>query len=214
MKREPLSRSILNTVATGSAGGALTLNRLLEQTEGRGIHLVIILLCLPFITPVPLPGISTVVGVIILILCLRQILRLPPRLPKFMGEHPIRLAEQDRILRASLRFLNVVEKVVRPRGKGWLDNPVARLGNQLVLCLLAGLLIVPFPPFVFFTNSLPSYAIILIAASMMEGDAVLIWFGYLATALSLVYFSFIIGGSLMMIHRHWQTIVDFTRSLL
>jgi len=214
MSQEPLSRSILKAVAGGSAGGVLTLNRLLEQTEGRGIHLVIILLCLPFITPIPLPGVSTVVGAVILVLCVRQALELPPRLPKFLGNHPIRVAEQDRILKASLRFLHFVEKAARPRGKAWLDTRVARLGNLFVIGVLSVLLILPFPPFVFFTNSLPSYAIILIAASMMEGDAVLIWYGYLTTVLALLYFALMVGGSIALVNHHWKTIADFFQSLL
>ena len=213
MSLEPLSQSLRQAVTVSTTGEAPTLNRLLERTGGRGIYLVIILLCLPFITPVPLPGVSTVFGAIILVLSLRQALQLSPRLPKFIGERPLRFPDQDRILQASLRFLNFVERAVRPRGRAWLDNPVARFGNHLILCFLAVLLILPFPPFVFFTNSLPSYGIILIAASLMEGDAVLIWGGYLAVVLSVVYFVFVIGGSIHLVHKYWQAIVDFLSSL-
>ena len=138
---EPLSQSLRQAVTVGTTGEAPTLNRLLDRTGGRGIHLVIILLCLPFITPVPLPGVSTVFGAIILVLSLRQALQLPPRLPKFIGERPLRFPEQDRILQASLRFLNFVERAGRPRiGVGtntYIENAIvdknARIGSNCVI---------------------------------------------------------------------------------
>jgi len=46
-----------------------------------------------------------------------------------------------------------------------------------VMTLQAFLLALPFPPLPPFTNSLPCYALILIAASMMEEDGILIWIG-------------------------------------
>jgi hypothetical protein len=54
---------------------------------------------------------------------------------------------------------------------------------------MALLLSLPFPGIPPFTSSLPCYDVILIAASMMEEDGVLIWFGYAmaaATALKAV----------------------------
>src|SRR5450759_789945 len=62
---QPLSQSLAEILREDSAAG-LTLNRLLERTQGRGLFLVIILLCLPFIVPVSLPGLSTLMGSIIL----------------------------------------------------------------------------------------------------------------------------------------------------
>jgi hypothetical protein len=45
----------------------------------------------------------------------------------------------------------------------------------------------PFPPFPPFTNALPAYSIILLAASMMEEDGVLIWVGYIVSVGTVIY---------------------------
>ena len=50
----------------------------------------------------------------------------------------------------------------------------------------------PFPPFPPFTNSLPAYSIILLAASMMEEDGVLIWVGYAMSVGTAIYLMLIL----------------------
>ena len=57
---EPLSQKLAQILETNSARGHLTINYLLERTEGRGLYLVVMLLSLPFIVPVSIPGVITV----------------------------------------------------------------------------------------------------------------------------------------------------------
>lgn len=64
----------------------LTINDLIRRTEGRGLYFVMILLCLPFISPVPVPGLSNVVGVIIVVLAVKLALKLSPGLPRILGD--------------------------------------------------------------------------------------------------------------------------------
>ena len=49
------------------------------------------------------------------------------------------------------------------------------------------------PPVVLFTNSLPSYAIILLAVGIMEEDGVTVWLGYVMALATIVYFA-LMGG--------------------
>ena len=70
----------------------------------------------------------------------------------------------------------------------------------------------PFPPVAFpplppFTNSLPSYAIILIAASMMEEDGITIWVGYAVAVAAMVYLGLVAGalrGVFIAIYHFFQ----------
>lgn len=200
-RQAPLSTALEQLLAVGSQSEDFTINGLLERTEGRGLYLVMILLCLPFVTPIPLPGLSTLVGIIVSVLAVRLALGLPPHLPKFLGARRLPVHRQQQVLRASLRTLRYVEKLAKPRGREWIRLPVARVWNSLVIALMGALLIVPFPPLVFFTNSLPSYAILLIAASMMEEDGVLVWFGYGAALVTVVYFALLAFGGVALFHH-------------
>jgi hypothetical protein len=104
--------------------------------------------------------------------------------------------EHKRFLAASLKFIRIIERMAKPRGRDWLRFAGARVGNAGVMGLMGVLLILPFPPLIFFTNSLPSYAVILVAASMMEEDGLLIWFGYGVALLSTVYIYWLMHGGL------------------
>ena len=70
----------------------------------------------------------------------------------------------------------------------------ARFANAMLMVVMACLLALPFPsPPFFFTNSLPCYAIILLAASMMEEDGVTIWIAYAVALGTIIYLGAILG---------------------
>jgi hypothetical protein len=179
-------------VEQAPADDPLTLNRLLNQTEGRGLFIVVILLSLPFITPIPLPGVSTVLGLIIGVLAVRLAVGLPPSLPKSLGDRPLDTGVSRKVLAASVKILGVIERLARPRRSAWLGWRAVCFINAGLIALMAFLLMLPFPPFPPFTNSLPAYSIILLAASMMEEDGVLIWVGYAVSVGTAIYIMLIL----------------------
>lgn len=186
---QPLSQSLEALLREESDDGqALTLNQIFARTEGRGIHLVIVLLSLPFLIPVSIPGVSTLFGVVVGWLAARLALNLPASLPRCMGDRPLPHGFQHKVLASGRRVLIWIEKISSPRRTTWMTWRASRMGNGLLLLFLAFLLALPIPPIVPFTNTLPGIAILLVAVSMMEEDGVLIWLGYAAVALSLGYF--------------------------
>ena len=184
---EPLSRRLAQILEAKSPAGGVTINHLMEHTDGRGLYLVIMLLSLPFVVPVSIPGVSTVLGVIVAILCFRLALGLPPRLPRFLGARPLPAGLKKKVLSGSVRFLRVIENLARPRRTPWMTYRVARCANALLMTLMALLLALPFPPLPPFTNSLPCYSLILLAASVMEEDGVLIWYSYALSLGTIIY---------------------------
>jgi len=185
---EPFSRSLGRIMEREH--GDLTANRVLEGTDGRGLYLVLILFCLPFIAWVSVPGMSTLLGPMIGILALRLALGKRPRLPKFLGDRVLPPKLKNVILTGGMKFCRQLERIVRPRRTAWMSWRIARLGHALLIVFLAFLLALPLPspPFLG-SNALPSYGIILLAVSMMEEDGVMIWFGYLASLVATLYFA-------------------------
>lgn len=205
----PLSVSLQEILEHKAAREKLTLNFLLEQTEGRGLYLVMILLCLPFVTFIPLPGASVVFGLVIGFLALRLAFELPPRLPKFIGDRSLPPEKMKTVLRASVKLLRLLEKLVRPRRTNWLTWQAARSGNALLIALMAFLMALPLPPIPPLTNMLPSYAIILLALSMMEEDGVMIWLGYAMSAGTTLYFLFIAGFIVSYLTKGIHSLIHF-----
>ena len=208
---EPLSQKLAHILKETPPPGGMTMNHLLARTEGRGFHLLMILLCLPFAPLLSPPGLSTLLGGIVLLMSLALAVGATPVLPRFIGARPLPpelhtiLLEllssggdttaparglKFLLLRLGVQFLRFVERWSRPRKTRWMTWRLARSVNALLLALMAFLLALPLPSAPFFpTNGLPAYAIILLAAAMMEEDGVLIWFGYSAALVTVVFFA-------------------------
>jgi tellurite resistance protein TerC len=182
---EPLSENLLAVLSAERPPGGLTLNRVLFWTEGRGIFLLVVLLCFPFLAG-SIPGTSTILGTAILLLALQLAFRLRPQLPGWLGERPLPPGF-DKVLAGSVKVLRFLERwLVRPRRSKWLNWPPVRCFNALVLGLMAFCLALPLA--IPLTNMLPAYAILLVALSMMEADGAMIWAGYAVSVGTLVYF--------------------------
>ena len=190
---EPLSQKLAQIVEANATPDGITLNQLLERTEGRGFYLVIILLALPFVVPISIPGLSTVLGLAVAVLSLRLARGQTPRLPELLGGRRLSPAFQKKILGSSVKFLRLVERLVRPRRTRWMATRPARFANALLMALMGILLALPFPPVPPMTNSLPCYSIILLAASMMEEDGVTIWIAYAVSLGTIIYLVAIVG---------------------
>lgn len=202
--REPLSRKLLQIVESTSAPEGITLNELLEQTEGRGFYLVVILLALPFIVPVSIPGFSTVLGLSIALLSFKLAFGAEPRLPKFLGNRRLSPPMQKKVIGASVKLLCFVEKMVKPRRTPWMTTRPVRFANAMLMTLMGLLLALPFPPLPPFTNSLPCYSIIFLAVGMMEEDGVTIWLAYAVCLGSMIYLVVIIGVLETAVAEGWK----------
>jgi hypothetical protein len=204
---EPLSQKLQQVVAANTDAEGTTLNQLLERTEGRGFYLVIILLALPFIVPVSLWGLSTVLGLAIAWLGLRLALgHRDPRLPRFMGDRRLRPETQRALVNGSVKVLRFFERLARPRRTLWMTTRPARFANALLMALMGLLLALPYPPLPPFTNSLPCYSIILIALSMMEEDGLLIWIAYVVSVGTAIYLGLIAGVLVKVFLKIWHTV--------
>lgn len=207
---EPLSQRLAHILAGGVADQPLTLNHLIARTEGRGIWLVTILLCLPFVIPVSIPGVSTVFGLSILMVGVRMALRLAPRLPNALGNRRLPAAVGAKLLRASVRLLRVLEKLSRPRRTAWMRWRGPVRFHALLISFMAFLLALPLPPVPPLTNTLPALAILLLALSVMEEDGLLIWAGYFMSLVTLAYLGFWAG----LIYTHLAGWMNELLSLL
>jgi hypothetical protein len=198
----PLS-ALLGRVLEGVDGG-LTLQAVADRTGGRGGYLLLILLCLPFTTPVPLPGVSSIFGAVILWVAFASGGQGGLRLPLWLGQKVVGSDRLRGVLRASARLLGWIEKVVKPRGHDWLGTGMSRRLHALLMVWLAALLMLPLP--VPFTNSLPGYSIIVVSACLMERDGRVIFVGYLVSLAASVYVVAALVGGMALIEAAWRWI--------
>jgi hypothetical protein len=212
----PLSDQLTELFQAGKEED-LTLNQLLSRTADRGPYGLIILLCLPFMAPVALPGVSNVFGLVIILLAWRILRGQPARLPRSIGDRSVQGRVLAKVISASIRVLRFVERLTKPRGPAWLQTKTARQVNAVVLIFGALLLAAPIPPIIPVSNLIPAVGIILVAASMMERDGRMIWAGYAATAGAAVYIVAMAALQyhifIKLWHRYADPAADYLRGL-
>lgn len=176
----------------------VTLRQLLAVIHGRAYTLLLILLSLPFCLPVPVPGLSTVLGAIIAIIGLRLSLRLDPWLPDRLLDAPLSAAKVSGVLKASRRVAVSIEVLLKPRWVFLVDFVLFHhfYGAMIGICGLLLMLPLPIP----FSNLLPALAVIFLAAALLERDGYFIVIGIAMFAATLVFFGGIFFGGLTVVN--------------
>ena len=187
MIHQPLSENLVEVLATPAPSARITPNDLLLHTEGRGLYVVIVVLALPFLTPIPI-GLSLPFGLIIAALSIRLLGGKTVTLPNWLGGREIPPRVRQLILGGGVRSLRWIEKWIRPRRSAWMGWAAVRSAHAGLLIFMALVLALPLP--IPLTNTFPALAIILISLSMMEEDGVAIFLGYLMTLVTVAYFIF------------------------
>ena len=167
------------------AARAVTIRELLYALKGRAYMLLVILLTLPFLLPVPLPGLSTPFGLAIILICLRLALGQRPWLPKSIQRRELPAGFIPRVLDLAARIIGWLERVLQPRWLVLTEHALIRQLHAIVMVAAATILLLPLP--IPFSNGLPGWSILLLACGLLERDGRAIVLGYLVFALSVIY---------------------------
>ncbi|KXU34966.1 hypothetical protein AXK12_06255 [Cephaloticoccus capnophilus] len=163
----------------------VTLCEVIATLRGRAYVLVVILFALPFVTPIPLPGLSTPLGLVIGFIALRQSLGLRPWLPKSWQRRELPAGFFKKTFTIAGRVIAWLERVLRPR-LAWVSRPaLAQQAHAVVILICAIILLLPLP--IPFSNTFPAWAILLIASGNLERDGLFILLGYIASIAGLLY---------------------------
>lgn len=199
-----LSKSLKILLVSEPANGCLKLNDLLKQNGDGGAYLLMALLSLPFISPIPLPGLSNVIGLIIAWLGLQLVVVREPKLPRFIGERPFSKPSSERIIRYSCRMLDLLEKVIRPRYSRIFAWKPIKIISAFSILIMGVLLALPVPPIVPFSNSLPAWGIIITALATASQDGLLIWMGFTFSMGAFIYFALLAWAAAFGVDKVWQ----------
>ena len=159
----------------------------LDVMGDRAYSLLLVLLALPFFTPVSLLGISTVVGAVIAYLGLRLALGLSPRLPRKLRQRRLPPRFFGALLRGAERVIRVLERGTRKRLPRLVAGTWMRRGIGLGIVAAALLLMLPLP--IPFSNFLPAIAITALAVGRLEEDGVAVCTGFAALMISALFFA-------------------------
>jgi hypothetical protein len=168
---------------------AITLREVIVTLGGRAYLLLVLLLSMPFITPIPIPGLSTPFGLAIALIAFRLSLGQRPLLSKKLQRKVLPAGFLAKLFTFAEKVLRFFEKFLRPRVTFLTDTPLL-VQLHAVLMLLASLaLLLPLP--IPFSNSFPAWTILLLAAGLLERDGLFILAGYLVFVGGVFFFIFL-----------------------
>lgn len=172
------------------APAKLSLREVVLMFGPKGHVLLILFFVLPFLQPIPIPGLSTALGFLILMAGYFMFLNEPPWLPNFVAKLQVEKKFLLRITSTLESLLRKVERVVKPRGQPAFARPRVRAFNGLMLSFHAFLLALPLP--VPISNFLPALVIALLALGCLEEDIYVLVVGYLVAVVNAAFFGFLL----------------------
>ncbi|MSU48459.1 MAG: exopolysaccharide biosynthesis protein [Opitutus sp.] len=180
----------------------VTLREVIGLLHGRGYVLLVMLLALPFCTPVPLPGLSTPFGLIITIIGVRLALGQNPWLPARLLDTRLPPAVFVKVFAVTRKIILGFERLLRPRMLWVTASPHLDQTHAVPIVFCALMLLLPLP--VPFSNVIPAWSIMLMAGGLLERDGVFILGGYVAALLTLGFFAAIAVFGVEAVEFLWR----------
>jgi hypothetical protein len=164
---------------------SVTLRELIVVLQGRAYDLLLLLLALPFLLPIPLPGLSMAFGAVIAVISARMVFGQRPWLPKRLLDTTLPPRFFPVLLGSARRIIRVFEVLLKPRLL-WITAPPLPQLHAFLIFAAAFVLLLPLPPG---TNFPPAVVIVVMAGGLLERDGLFVLAGYVAFALNVVFFA-------------------------
>jgi hypothetical protein len=175
-----------------SAKSSLTLGELIVELHESGHWLLCLFFSIPFLIPVPLPGLSTPFGLVIGIAAIQILFNLDPWLPKKLQKLNLPQSTVERVLTKASWLVIKFEKHLRPRLSVIVQFLESKKISALTVFTMAVLLALPMPPGF---NAPPALTIILFSIGHLESDGAVLVAALCGAILNVALFAavFILG---------------------
>ena len=191
-----LSATLAET-AKSITSESVTLRQLLELVGEQGMLMFCIILMLPFMLPVSIPGVSTVFSFVVIFVGIGVTLSRVPWLPDRLMQRTIQSANLIPALEKGSTFMARIDRFIRPRMLVMTHGPTINRLNGLAFIFAGVLLILPLG-LVPFSNTLPALAVVFLAAGMIQRDGAFILLGYVMNLVTVIYFGALFVGAVML----------------
>lgn len=152
----------------------ITLGKIVEHVEGEALLILCLVSILPFMQPIPIPGLSSILGLIVLLQGFGLMIWSKPLLTKRMKEVNITHEKFEFIYKAALKFSNVTSKISTFKHP-MANSRISHFVCGLAIVLSSAFLSLPLP--IPFSNLIPALSIFLICVGLLEDDVILIMIG-------------------------------------
>jgi hypothetical protein len=160
-----------------------------------GLVLLCVLLALPLLLPIGIPGTSPAFSILLAAVAVGVLRDRPPWLPRRLLAARMPSAPVRRALARAARLAHGLESRLRPRWGAFARSAVLHRLNGLMLLLMALLFCTPLP-LVPFANTLPAAAVIVLGLGMAEHDGPVLLVGHALGLAAATYIGWLLVAAL------------------
>jgi hypothetical protein len=193
--QQTLSETLKQT-ASSLTGEKVTVRQLMELVGEQGLLFFCMVLTIPFLVPVSIPGVSTVFGAVIILISIGITMNRLPWLPNRIMQREFATESLAPTLHRGAEMFKRMDQWVRPRLGFLTEGAAINRINGLALLFGGILLIFPFG-FIPFSNTFPGWAILFLAVGMLQRDGLFILIGYILLVVTVIYFGGLLAGALL-----------------
>jgi hypothetical protein len=181
---KPVSAMLSEIVGTVPTRG-LTLRQILDRLGERGQLIFCMILTIPFLLPVSIPGTSAPFGALMVLIAVGLTMQRSPWLPNRLMSRRLAIAHLVPMLEKGARLFARLETVVQPRLLPLTHRPTVGRFNMVLMGLSGLLLMLPLP--LPLANALPAYGVLCLAMGSLERDGYAVLAGYVMVLLTIAY---------------------------
>jgi hypothetical protein len=184
--------------------GTLTRREAHALLQGRGFTFCLFLLSIPFLLPFFIPGLSTLIGVTVVLMGCRLAFNFQPPLPDALLRRAIKRETVNGPFRRMMKITLRVEKLIKPRFHfvyRWKWTPML-IGLGIASAGAELLSDVPF--YLPFSKLFPGLSLALLALGMMERDGLAILAGFATTLATWTYLIPLYEGTAAAVQQAMQ----------
>jgi hypothetical protein len=191
---DPRVSAVLAELIRTMPAEGLTLREILEHLGDRGLLILCMVLTMPFLLPVSIPGSSVPFGVLIALIAVGLVTHRAPWLPDRLMNRRLARGPVVPMLEKGTRLFGRLERLIHPRLLPLTHGATVGRFNGILLGLTGLLMMAPLP--LPLSNTLPAYGVLCLALGTVERDGCLVLAGYLMVLLTVGYFGAvgIVGG--------------------
>jgi hypothetical protein len=192
-----MSKRLLNALDEVKSLPVITLGKIVENVEGEALLILCLVSILPFLQPIPVPGLSSVLGLIVILQGIGLAFLGRPLLTHRLKAVVISHDRFEIIQKAAIKFSRFTSKISTFKHP-WANTKASHILCGVSIIISAAFLSLPLP--IPFSNLIPALSIFLICVGLLEDDIILILCGHgiTATVIWMAIFSF------HLIQEKWQ----------
>jgi hypothetical protein len=169
-----MSSKILTHLSELSALDEITMGSVVNKLEEEALLIVSLVSIIPFLQPIPIPGLSTILGFIVLLQGVGMVFIGKPLLTDKMKRVTIPKERYNQIYRGIEKILRFTDRIAIFRHP-WVSSRASRIICGLSMISTAAFLSLPLP--IPMSNFVPALSIALVCIGLLEEDLILTIFG-------------------------------------